>query len=605
MHTLVKPNAWVVLRLPSDSLKPIQIVPNTIVSLGKYGTFSGNLILDRPYNLTYELLDRQPGEKDSRLRIVPASELHADTIAEESTASSPQPGEDVIIGGDGVEYQLVGEDGKVIMRSNRETIDDSARQTLTMEEIEALKREGTGAGKDLIAKLMLSHTGIEQKTAFSLAKYKLLKTKKYLRRFTILPMDVPTLTQFWMAEKDAGKILEMRNEMLSLLGSWANVHFAEGLPGVEGGRWLVVDETGGLLVAAMAERMGILYAPEDSKETDPEEKDENTHHKDEPPLATSNTITLVHNNTQPNLSLLKYFLYDPTTTTPQCPPHPLHTHLHSLSWLQLIHPEKDTTYSNPVLPLSPSALLELRSGKRGTHFRKLRRYKRTSQIVNQTRAGGFDGLAIATTMDPASILRNTIHLLRGGAQIAIYSPVIEPLVNLSDLYSTSRRTAFIQQPPQSFQDLDEEEIVKWQGDEDFPLNPTLILNASVQSARIRRWQVLPGRTHPVMTGRGGAEGYLWTGVRVIPAKGRVEARGKFAKKRKAEDLVVGGETPQSVNGGETGLVVDKKSEEDLGNPAAPPPAKKEKLDVADSALVAAEREPIAMRHESDVEMAES
>lgn len=35
-----------------------------------------------------------------------------------------------------------------------------------------------------------------------------------------------------------------------------------------------------------------------------------------------------------------------------------------------------------------------------------------------------------------------------------------------------------------------------------------------------------------MTGRGGAQGYLWTGVRVVPAEGRVEARGKFSRKRK-------------------------------------------------------------------------
>jgi len=63
------------------------------------------------------------------------------------------------------------------------------------------------------------------------------------------------------------------------------------------------------------------------------------------------------------------------------------------------------------------------------------------------------------------------------------------------------------------------------------LNPTLLLNTAVQSARVREWQVLPGRTHPVMTGRGGAEGYLFTGVRVVPAVGRVEARGKFARRK--------------------------------------------------------------------------
>ena len=155
----------------------------------------------------------------------------------------------------------------------------------------------------------------------------------------------------------------------------------------------------------------------------------------------------------------------------------------------------------------------MKSGKRGTYYRKLRRYKRTKYIVDSTLAGNFDGLAIASSMSPESILRHTIPLLRGGAPIVIYSPTIEPLVTLSDLYSTSRRTAFIQSPPTSFSSLtSEEEKARWAGDEDFPLNPTLVLNASVQSARVREWQVLPGRTHPLMTGRGGAEGYLFTGA---------------------------------------------------------------------------------------------
>ncbi|KAE8447346.1 hypothetical protein EG329_010904 [Mollisiaceae sp. DMI_Dod_QoI] len=535
MHSLVHPNAWVCLRLPSDSLKIIQAAPNTTVSLGKYGSFSANLIIERPYNLTYELLDRKHGQKDSELRIVPAAELHADTIAEEEAAKSPNGSDDKItIGGDGVEFQLVGENGEVIMRSNRETIDDSARQTLTMEEIEELKREGTGAGKDLIAKLMASHLGLDQKTAFSLAKYKLLKTKKYLRRFTILPVDAALLTTWMMEEKDASKILDLRQEMLALIGSWSNVHFSE-VPldaGTRCGRWLVVDETGGLLVAALAERMDILY-PDQEDEAKPETEEESYRHT-EPPLATSNTITLIHNNAQPNLSLLKYFSYDPTATTTS-QHHPLSTHLHPLSWLQLLSPSNDTVYSTPIEPISQETLASFKSGKRGTYYRKLRRHNRVKTIVDSTLAGSFSGLAIASHMDPVGILKHTIPLLRGGAQIAIYSPTIEPLVNLADVYSTSRRTAFIQAPPSSFVGLGTEaERARWPGDEDFPLNPTLLLNASVQTARIRDWQVLPGRTHPVMTGRGGAEGYLFTAVRVVPAEGRVEARGKFARKKAGE-----------------------------------------------------------------------
>jgi len=515
------------------ALPKLPLTSYRIVGLGKYGTFSSNLIIDRPYNLTYELLDRQQGHKDSDLRIVPASELHADTIAEERGATPSSGADQITIGGDGVEFQLVGENGEVIMRSNRETIDDSARQTLTMEEIEELKREGTGAGKDLIAKLMASHLGIEQKTAFSLAKYKLLKTKKYLRRFTILPLDVPMLTQWMMEEKDASKILEMREEMVSLIGSWSNAHFSETRPFdtvPAGGRLLVVDETGGLLVAALAERMGILYPTAEELST------ENDHYA-EFPLAKSNTITLIHNNAQPNLSLLKYFSYDPTSTSTS-PRHPLSTNLHPLSWLQLLSPSSDPTYSTPIAPLSPTTLSTLKSGKRGTYYRKLRRHNRITSIVSSTLAGGFTGLAIASHMDPISILRHTIHLLAGGAPIAIFSPTIEPLVSLSDAYSTSRRTAFIQSPPQSFTSLPLESRDSWQGDEDFPLNPTLVINTSVQSARVREWQVLPGRTHPVMTGRGGAEGYLFTAVRVIPAEGRVEARGKFVRRKEGKGVEV-------------------------------------------------------------------
>lgn len=108
--------------------------------------------------------------------------------------------------------------------------------------------------------------------------------------------------------------------------------------------------------------------------------------------------------------------------------------------------------------------------------------------------------------------------------MVVYSPHIEPLVELADLYSTARRTAYVSM------DEDERKVPS----EDFPVDPTLLLVPMVQSARARRWQVLPGRTHPLMIGKGGAEGYVFVATRVVPAEGKVSARGRAPRRKRLE-----------------------------------------------------------------------
>lgn len=630
VHSLIQPDSWVALRLPNGSTRLLQITPNTTISLGRYGSFPTNLIIHRPYNLTYELQDKAPsGETFHRLRIVPASELHADVIAEEEAAAASPSAQDnaasedaIISATDGVEYSLVdNETGAVVVRSNRETIDDNARQTLTAQEIEVLKQNGTDAGKDLIAKLMLSHTGMDQKTTFSMAKYKLLKEKKFLRRFTVLPVDVSNFGNYAIHERDANKIMEMREEMVGLLGCWGNVHYSEGghaelddspqttkteqeeIDEVtkprqpEGTRYLVVDDTGGFLVAALAERMGVLYPrdvegdvvdgsqePQDSptkappRTTDSEAKDtvmadsENVSQPDlvpsvkrdhdgnsknntarpestdspQPlkkrahpprksdfhiPYATTNTMTLVHTNGQPNLTALNYWGYD--SNNPNHPPHPIHDHLLPLSWLQLLEPNFDSVYSTEPPVKSADDVASWKPNRRGNYHRKRRRWARTRYIVDNTQAGGFSGLVVASTMDPISVLRPLLPLLEGGAAVAIYSPHVESLAALADCFSVARRAAFVGlTPPPEVAGKTAEELERWEGTEDFPLNPTLLLGVQIHTSRARKWQVLPGRTHPVMTAKGGAEGYVFTAWRARPAEGRIAARGKFHKKVK-------------------------------------------------------------------------
>ncbi|KAL8779232.1 MAG: hypothetical protein Q9213_007039 [Squamulea squamosa] len=560
---VVRPNTYIVLRLPSGLHNVHEIKSNTLISVGKYGSFQSNFLIGRPFHYTYEILDQVDPSTRSGLRIVPPKELYAD-IRDEEISTPADLEEDAQAYSDGKEahaqFEVVDQKGEVLLRTNRNILDDARSQTMTMEEIEILKAEGKRSGKELIAKILDSHSALDQKTAFGLAKYTLRKTKKYSRRFTVLPMDVPLLAEWIMNEKDASKTMELRGETLALIGSWSNVHYTP-LPlgkdpdepvSIGQGRWLMVDETGGLLVAAAAERLGVLHPPFE-QETRPTAIHVDTPAKVQAPgdmqplpeqmqesqagastkkakFANSNTITVIHANSQPNLSLLRYFSFDAANPTPS---HPLSRHLKTISWLQLLHPQDDNTCTEPQL-VTQGVLETWKSGKRSNYHRKRRRWERTTSMVSEARQGNFDGLIVASFMSTPTILHHLVPLLRGAAQVVVYSPFIEPLVELADFYSTQRRVAYLNDPPAS------EEMPT----EDFPVNPTLLLAPTIQTIRCRPWQVLPGRTHPLMTGKGGAEGYVFTATRVLPAEGGVEARG-ISKKRKGKVEDIGGGTSGS------------------------------------------------------------
>ncbi|CAK42773.1 uncharacterized protein An16g01560 [Aspergillus niger] len=439
MHSYVRPNQFVAFKLPSEATRIQKVVPNTQISLGKYGAFPANQIIGRPFYLTFEIHET-PGQADSTyLRIVSAAELHAESLITEGEGD-----------GDDVE---VNEDGTPV-RSNRETIDDRSTQKLTLEEILALKKESTGAGREIIAKLLESHQALDQKTAFSLAKYKLRKEKKYMKRFTVIPLDVSLLTNYMLEDKDAARTMELRDELIGLIGCWGNVHhggstsFDETVTSKPNGRYLVVDDTGGLVVAALAERMGIL--------------------------------------------LLKYFGYEQDSPSDT---HPLYTNLKTVSFMQLLDPMADNIYSEEPSVVPEEELATYKASKRSAYHRKRGRWMRVRKVVDEARAGGFDGLIIASLMSPTSILKYTVPLVGGSAPITIYSPTVEPLTEVMDLYSTARKNAYI-------------------------------------ARKLRVWQVLPGRTHPLMSGRGGAEGYIFHGIRVIPTQEIIEAAGNPGRKRR-------------------------------------------------------------------------
>ena len=567
-------------------------VPRRLISLGKFGSFPANLLIERPFHLVYEVQDRCHGEEYSRLRVVPAAEVHADTL---SDTKGPRAEESPVEDASEVAGAMVPEGitPELDLLADRDVADEVVRRKFaTAKEIEELKKDATGAGREIIAKLLGSHLALDKKTTFSLDKYKILKMKKYLRRFTVLPLDAVMLAHWLLHTRDDARVMGIREESLGLIGCWANVHFVEdaqkardeekclenGEAMVEedaeennGGRWIVIDDTGGLMVAAMAGRMGLLHQletaspilgkrpSEDEEDGDTQKADEEpridededpadaarpaamssvfaadgkTRKEDEHGYALSNTLTLITGNTQPSLYLLNYFGFDVTNSHPRQPYHPLLNHLHTVTWLQVLQPELDPVYTSTLDYASPEEFKDWKAGQRSKYLRRHKRRSKIRHVIDSTRAGGFSGLVVASTMDPVSLLRHTLPLLAGGAPIAIYSPSIEPLSKLSDCFSIHKRTEWVSNPPAEAAGQTPEELERWPGTEEYPVNPSLLLGASVQTTRARRWQVLPGRTHPLMMGKGGPDGYIFTGWREVPATGPITARGKFRRTKK-------------------------------------------------------------------------
>ena len=247
------------------------------------------------------------------------------------------------------------------------------------------------------------------------------------------------------------------------------------------------------------------------------------------PAPKRNTITLVHANEQPNLSLLAHFNYDANT-----PPtaHPLYSHLKTLTWLQLLAPAEDLSLLSPPTQ-TPEELAALKPGKRSAYYRKLRRWQKVSTTVADAREGSYDAVLIAAHISVPGVLKALVPLVKGSGQIVAYTPSLEQATEIADLYSSARRTEWIQRKTDEADSAEKDAsiVATWTEGDENP-DPTLALAPTVHRCNMRKYQVLPGRTHPVMTSRGGAEGFVFHATRVVPVIGKVEARGAYASQKK-------------------------------------------------------------------------
>ncbi|KAL9330452.1 hypothetical protein ACSQ67_000062 [Phaseolus vulgaris] len=139
-------------------------------------------------------------------------------------------------------------DGEVNVesRDNRALVDNNTAQSLTGEDIEAMRRQGA-RGNEIIEALIANSATFEKKTSFSQEKYRLKKQKKYAPKVLMRRPVARSICEAYF-KKYPSKIGFLRVDTLSLLLSMANVSSSSDI--------LVVDTVGGLLTGAVAERLG-------------------------------------------------------------------------------------------------------------------------------------------------------------------------------------------------------------------------------------------------------------------------------------------------------------------------------------------------------------
>lgn len=342
----IKEGNYVMIKLPSDNMRVFKMNAGSTVHLGKFGSFRVNDIIGHPFGYTYEII----GEKQLRV------------VAEEFTRDESDPA---------VVDELQPDE------NNRELYDDPSAQQLTMDEIEELKKRSADGGRELIDRVISSHSAWEKKTTFSQEKYIKRKEQKFLKRFTPVPIGSSELVDFYLM-KEAHKVLDISEESLGLMLSLANIR--------PGGRYLVVDDMSGILVAALLERMG-----------------------------GDGVIVVAHDSEHPNLDCLKYMNLSEEY---------IDEHVKSINWLDFFEPEQADEFTEKT----PEELKSMRSHQRGQYYRKKRRADNYNEVRTLIDHGKFDALIVGTELYVPTLISRLVPAVSGSRPIVVYDAAKEALV---------------------------------------------------------------------------------------------------------------------------------------------------------------------------------
>lgn len=364
-QTHIEADKYVMIRLPSENFRVVQLTPGATLSLGKFGSFKVDAILNQPFGHTYEITKDESGAEVVR----PINnDFEIDNADEEAKEEIVELGPE---------------------ENNRLLRDDPSVQSMSMEDIEQLKKQGL-SGQELINKVKESHASFDKKTTFSKEKYLKRKQQKFLQQFTPQAITSSELLDIY-TDKDAARIQNMTVETLGYLLSIANAR--------PGGKYLVVDDISGVIVAALLERMG-----------------------------GEGTIVVAHENEHPNLDSLKY-LNLPQETIDAC--------VKKINWLDYFHPEEAEV--EEFKEKTPEQVAALRQNQRGQYYRKKQRrddYRVARQIIDNS---DFDACIVATDLFLPTLMPKLVPAVAGSKPIVIYSEYKELLVETTNMFQKDLR----------------------------------------------------------------------------------------------------------------------------------------------------------------------
>lgn len=341
-----------------------------------------------------------------------------------------------------------------ICKDNRTLVDNNKAQTLTGEDIDAMRSQGA-TGDEIVDALIANSSTFEKKTLFSQEKYRLKKQKKYAPKVLLRRPFARSICEAYF-KKYPARIGFLRVDSLSLLLSMANVSANSDV--------LIVDMVGGILTGAVAERLG----------------------------GTGYICNTYLGSTPYPIDIVRIFNFGDEVCKRVVQSPLSHLSLSETESSDQIHQQEDVL--NGELPLNHQMSSSVGMEEVSASENEMSDFIPVNKMGKSTKAGnkapqqaidlwkknGFSSLIIAAPeLDTWILLKDLLPLLSNSAPFAIYHQYLQPLATCMHNLQLGK----------------------------------LAIGLQISEPWLREYQVLPSRTHPNMQ-MNAFGGYILSGTRV-------------------------------------------------------------------------------------------